>query len=69
MNEVNVGACMKEVNLKDAQAAFQKTITWIEKSGKGRLEWEKACHEGGMQHKRFKTSVKTHFASKVTLFQ
>ncbi len=48
MNEVNVGVGMKEVNLKDAQAAFQKTITWNKKSGKGKLEWEKGCHEGGM---------------------
>ncbi len=48
MNEINVGVGMKEVNLKDAQAAFQKTITQTKKSGKGTLEWEKACHEGGM---------------------
>jgi hypothetical protein len=44
MNEVYVGAGMKEVNLKDAQVAFQKTITWTKKFGKGKLEWEKACH-------------------------
>jgi hypothetical protein len=69
MNEVNVGAGMKEVNLKDAQATFQKTITYIKKFSEGRLGWEKACPEGGMQHKKLKTLVKIHIASKATLFQ
>ncbi len=31
---------MKEVSLKYAQIAFQKTITWNKKFGKGKLEWE-----------------------------
>ncbi len=69
MNETKVGACMKEVSLKNAQATFQKTITWTRKFGKARLEWEKAYHEANMQHKKLKTLVKTHFASKVILFQ
>jgi hypothetical protein len=60
---------MKEVSLKDAQATLQKIIIWTKKSSKGRLEWQKACHEVNMQHRKFKTSVKTNFASKVILFQ
>jgi hypothetical protein len=60
---------MKEFNLKDAQAAFHKTITWIKKSRKGKIEWQKACYEIGMWHKKLKTHVQTHFASKVILFQ
>jgi len=39
---------MKDFNLKDAQAAFHKTITWIKKSRKGKIEWQKACYEIGM---------------------
>jgi hypothetical protein len=39
---------MKEVNLKDAQLAFQKTITWTKKSKKGKHEWEKVYHEAGL---------------------
>jgi hypothetical protein len=30
---------MKEVSLKDAQVALQKTITWTKKYGKGIIEW------------------------------
>jgi hypothetical protein len=40
MNETKVSVSMKE-----AQAALQKIIIWTKKSSKGRLEWEKACHE------------------------
>ncbi len=69
MNEIKVGVGMKEVSLKDAQVVLQKIITWTKKSGKGRLEWEKACHESSMQHRKLKTSMKTHFASKLILFQ
>jgi hypothetical protein len=36
---------MKEVSLKDAHVAFQKTITWTKKSKKCKHEWEKVCHE------------------------
>jgi hypothetical protein len=39
---------MKEVSLKDAQITFQKIITWIKTFGKGKIEWQKACHEIGM---------------------
>jgi hypothetical protein len=53
---------MKEVSLENAQIVFQNIITWTKKSSKGKLEWEKACHEANMQHKIFKTSMKTHFA-------
>jgi len=60
---------MKEISLKDAQVALQNIITWTKKYGKGKLDWEKACHEASMKHKKFKTSMKTHFASKVIIFQ
>jgi hypothetical protein len=69
-NEAKVGVGMKEVSLKNAQVALQKTIiTWTKKFSKARLEWEKAYHEANMQHKKLKTRVKTCFASKVILFQ
>jgi hypothetical protein len=54
MNETKVGADMKEVNLKDAQATFHNIITWSKKSIEARLEWEKAYHEANMQHKKLK---------------
>ncbi len=60
---------MKEVSLKDAQVAFQKTITWIKKSGKGIIEWQKTFYEVDMQHKKLKTLVKAYFVSKVIMFQ
>lgn len=60
---------MKEVSLKDAQAALQKTITWTKKSTKGKHEWDAACIEAGLPIRRLKTPVKTRFASKVVLFQ
>jgi hypothetical protein len=40
---------MKEVSLKDAQIAFQKIITWIITFRKGKIEWQKACHEIGIK--------------------
>ncbi len=64
-----VGVGMKEVSLKDAQVAFQKIITWIKKSGKGIIEWQKTFYEVGMQHKKLKTLVKAYFVSKVIMFQ
>jgi hypothetical protein len=36
MNEAKIGVGMNEVNLKDVQVAFQKTITWIRKFRKGK---------------------------------
>jgi hypothetical protein len=29
MNEAKTGVGMNEINLKDVQVAFQKTMTWI----------------------------------------
>jgi hypothetical protein len=60
---------MKEVSLKDAQTALQKTITWTKKSTKGRHEWDAACVEASLPTRRLKTLVKTRFASKVVFFQ
>ncbi len=34
-----VGVGTKEVSLKGAQVALQKTITWTKKFGKGIIEW------------------------------
>jgi hypothetical protein len=36
LNEAKIGVGMNEVNLKDVQVAFQKTITWIRKFRKGK---------------------------------
>jgi hypothetical protein len=58
-----------EVNVKDAQAILQKTITWIKKFGESRQEWEKACIECGLPPQKLKTPVKTKFASKVIMFE
>lgn len=60
---------MKEVSLKNAQAALQKTITWTKNSGKGHIESEKVCVDVGLSPRKLKTLVKTKFASKVVLFQ
>ena len=62
--------CMKmnEVNLKDAQAVLQKTITWTKKSTKRKHEWNVVCIEAGLPIRRLKTPVKTMFASKVVFF-
>ncbi len=37
-----------QVNVKDAQSILQKTITWTNKYGKKKQEWEKTCIECGM---------------------
>jgi len=60
---------MKEVSLKDAQVALQKTISWTKKSRKGIIEWQKTFYEVGMQHKKLKTLVKAYFVSEVIMFQ
>jgi hypothetical protein len=58
-----------EVNMKDAQATLQKTITWTKKFGEGRQEWEKACIECGLPPQKLKTLVKTKFAFKIIMFK
>jgi hypothetical protein len=45
MNEIKMGAGMKEISLKNAHVVIQKIITWIKKFGKGKHECENACHE------------------------
>jgi hypothetical protein len=50
-NEVKVNLGMKQINLKDAHAIIQKTITFTKKFGKGRHEHEKVCHEANTLHK------------------
>ena len=48
-NIVCVG--MTCVSLKDAHVALQKISTWIKKSSKGRIEWDKACVEAWLSAK------------------
>jgi hypothetical protein len=42
-NKVLVGLTL--VNVKATQIGLQNTITWTNKLGKGRQEWEYACIE------------------------
>ena len=60
---------MIELSLSSAQSALQLCITWTKKSGKGGAEWKKACIKAGLLARKFRTPVKTRFASKVILFQ
>ena len=60
---------MKEVLIKNAQDALQRTITWTKKSGKGNTEWIKGCEEVGLPSRRLKIPMKMRFPSKVVLFQ
>ena len=69
MADYKVCIGMKEVSIKNAQAALEKTIIWTKKSGRQNLEWIKACEKVGLPSMRLKTPVKTKFASKVVLFQ
>jgi hypothetical protein len=68
-NDEKVCKGMKKVSVKKAQGTLQKTIMWTKKSGKGRQEWVKACVEVGLPIQRLRTPVKTHFASRIVLFQ
>jgi hypothetical protein len=68
-NNDKVSKSLMEVNVKDAQATLQKTITWTKKFSEGRQEWEKACIECGLPPQKLKTLVKTKFASKVIMFK
>lgn len=76
--------CQKHVNMSNMKLkwvhAWKKSIWKVcklfskdnyldKKFGKGEHEWEKACHEVDIWHKKFKTLVKTCFSSKVILFQ
>jgi hypothetical protein len=38
---------MKEKNVIEAQSDLQKIITWTNKSGNSRQEWESMCKEIG----------------------
>jgi hypothetical protein len=55
--------------VKDSQVALQKTITWTNKSRKGKHEWERACMDSGLRPWKLKTLVKTRFVSKVIMFE
>jgi hypothetical protein len=50
---------LKYVSIKFAQTNLQKCITWPNKFGKGRQEWNKACIEVGLRPKKLNTLVKT----------
>ncbi len=60
---------LMQVDVKDAQAILQKTITRTKKSSKGRQEWEKVCIECGLLFRKLKTLVKTRFSFKVIMFE
>jgi len=60
---------LMQVDVKDAQAILQKTITRTKKSSKGRQEWEKVCIECGLLFRKLKTLVKTRFLFKVIMFE
>ncbi len=48
INDLKVCGNMKEGSIKEVQSSFQKTITWTQKSGKGRQEWAKACKDASL---------------------
>jgi len=48
INDDKASKSLMEVNVKNAQATLQKTITWTKKFGEGRQEWEKAYIECGL---------------------
>ncbi len=50
-NEVKVNVGIEQVKMKDAHVILQKTIILTKKSGKGKHECEKVCHEINMLHK------------------
>ncbi len=50
---------LKYVSIKSAQIDLQKCITWLEKSGKGKHEWNNACLEIGIQPKKLNILIKT----------
>jgi hypothetical protein len=45
INDEKVITGLKQVSVKACQGNLQKIITWTNKSGKGRQEWERACVE------------------------
>ncbi len=47
INDIKIGVKMKEKNVIKAQSDLQKTITWTNKSGNSRQEWESMCKEIG----------------------
>jgi hypothetical protein len=48
MNDEKVIASLKHVSVKAARGSLQKITTWIEKSSKGKHEWEMACVKRGL---------------------
>jgi len=57
------------VNVKDSQAALQKTITWTKNSAKRKQEWERACLDNGLWLHKLKNPIKIKFVSKVIMFE
>jgi hypothetical protein len=50
---------LRYVFIKAAQGDLQKCITWPNKLGKGRQEWEKACTNSSLSPRKLNTSMKT----------
>ncbi len=69
INDEEVIARLKQVNLKATQNNLQKANTWTKKSRKGRKESERACVERGLSSRKLKTLVKTRFVNKVIMFE
>jgi hypothetical protein len=55
--------------IKKTQSIFQKSIIWTKKSGKGQQKWHKVGELIRVPPWKLKTPMKTHFASRVVLFQ
>jgi hypothetical protein len=58
-----------KLNLKGVQTSLQKTITWTKKSRKKRQKWKVSCVIIGLLTRMFKTPMKMHFASRISLFK
>jgi len=43
-----VSSNLQPLNIKVAQSSIQSCITWPKKISKGRIEWTKACLNGGL---------------------
>jgi hypothetical protein len=57
------------ISITEAQFILSKNITWTKKGVKGRYVWCKTCFHNGVPPRKFKTLIKTRFASKVIWFQ
>jgi hypothetical protein len=52
-----------------AKQVYKKQLLGQKKSREKSQEWEKACVESGLPHRKLKTLVKTRFASKIIMIE